>query len=263
MNKGILIAAVVSAEALWAQGTPRTITTSSPDNFPGWNGEPTGVGLPHGQAGPVTGRPLTATEVYRSTQTLADGTHVDRSDTALFYRDIQGRMRTESQGTVVIFDPVAGFLYFPHPADKTYSQTAIGNPNALTWVAATGSGMSVMLSGARQAPGDPAALLAQRRLGLPASRPVTETLAPQNVNGIPSNGSRVTIIIPRGALGNDREIKVVNERWYSDDLKVLVKSTNSDPRYGVTTYDLTQVVQGPPDPALFQAPVGYRLLPSR
>jgi hypothetical protein len=79
------------------------------------------------------------------------------------------------------------------------------------------------------------------------------------VNGILANGSLVTIAIPKGALGNDREIRVVNERWYSDDLKVLVKSIHTDPRYGVTAYDLTRVTQGPPNPALFQVPADYKL----
>jgi hypothetical protein len=73
----------------------------------------------------------------------------------------------------------------------------------------------------------------------------------------------VTITIPKGALGNDREMKVVTERWYSDELKVLVKSVNSDPRYGVTTYDLTQVVRVAPDPLLFHVPADYRPQPAR
>lgn len=237
MNKAILSLAVLTPAMVWGQV----------------------ASLPRGQAGPVVGKPLTATEIYRSTQVLADGTRVDLNDTSLFYRDDQGRMRTESKGSVVIFDPVAGFVYFPRAANKMYRESPIGSASAWTWVAATGSGTSVTSSAVKQAPGDPAALVAQRRFGLPASAPVTETLAPQVVNGILANGSRVILTIPKGALGNDRDIKVVNERWYSDDLKVLVKSTNTDPRYGVTTYDLTQVVQGPPNPALFQVPADYKL----
>jgi hypothetical protein len=171
-------------------------------------------------------------------------------------------MRTEGQGAIVIFDPVAGLSYLMRTTSKTYSQSAIGNPNAWTFVSAAGTEASVRPSAARQAPGDPAVAIAQRRYGLPASQPVTETLAPRIVNGIMADGSRVTITIPKGALGNDRDMKVVSERWYSDELKVLVKSVNSDPRYGVTTYDLTQVVQGPPDPSLFHVPADFKLQPS-
>jgi hypothetical protein len=56
------------------------------------------VGLPPGQAGPVPGNPLTATAAYRLTQILANATRMNYSDTSLFHRDEQGRMRTESRG---------------------------------------------------------------------------------------------------------------------------------------------------------------------
>ena len=252
MKKTILVLAVLAPAVMSAQ------SISS-----GWGARLGGAeGIPSGQAGPVLDKPLTATEVYRSTQVLVDGTRVDHTDTSLFYRDDRGRMRTEAQGAIVIFDPVAGLSYLMRTSNKTYSQSAIGNPNALTWVSAAGTEASVRPSTARQAPGDPAVAMAQRRFGLPASQPITETLAPRTVNGIMANGSRVTITIPKGALGNDRDMRVVSERWYSDELKVLVKSVNSDPRYGVTTYDLTQAVQGPPDPSLFHVPADFRLQPS-
>lgn len=53
------------------------------------------------------------------------------------------------------------------------------------------------------------------------------------------------------------EFKIVSERWYSDDLQVLLKTINSDPRFGVNTYELTNLTQGPPDAALFQIPPDY------
>lgn len=249
MKKTILVLAVLVPAVVSAQ----SISSGSGVGSRG------GGDMPSGQAGPVLDKPLTATEVYRSTQVLANGTRVDHTDTSLFYRDDRGRMRTESQGAIVIFDPVAGLSYLMRTSNKMYSQSAIGNPNAWTWVSAAGTEASVRPSAARQAPGDPAAAMAQRRFGLPASQPVTEMLAPRIVNGIMANGSQVTITIPKGALGNDRDMRVVSERWYSDELKVLVKSVNTDPRYGVTTYDLTQVVQGPPNPALFQVPADYKL----
>ena len=60
-----------------------------------------------------------------------------------------------------------------------------------------------------------------------------------------------------GTFGNDREVKVVNETWYPDDLQIMVKSSNSDPRFGVTTYELTDILQGSPDPSLFTIPADY------
>ena len=86
-----------------------------------------------------------------------------------------------------------------------------------------------------------------------------EDLQPQVVNGIRAKGSRVTMTIPKGAFGNDRDVKVINERWYSDDLQVLLKSSNSDPRFGVTTYELTNIMRAAPDPSLFRVPTDYSL----
>ena len=75
----------------------------------------------------------------------------------------------------------------------------------------------------------------------------------------PAEGSGSGKALKRGYFGNDRDVNVVNERWYSDDLQVLLKSSNSDPRFGVTTYELTNITQVLPDPSLFQVPADYTL----
>jgi hypothetical protein len=49
----------------------------------------------------------------------------------------------------------------------------------------------------------------------------------------------------------------VNERWYSPELQTVVLSKNSDPRMGETTYRLTNISRGEPDPSLFQVPTDY------
>jgi RNA polymerase sigma factor (sigma-70 family) len=66
-----------------------------------------------------------------------------------------------------------------------------------------------------------------------------------------------------GRIGNNRDIHVVNERWYSNDLQRLVKTVNSAPRFGVTTYQLANIVQGTQDPALFQIPSDYAVVEPR
>jgi hypothetical protein len=86
---------------------------------------------------------------------------------------------------------------------------------------------------------------------------VTEDLGTQLINGVQAHGVRATLTIAVGAIGNDRPLKVVTETWSSDALGVLVKSMNSDPRFGTTTYELTNIVQGPPNPALFEIPGDY------
>ena len=87
----------------------------------------------------------------------------------------------------------------------------------------------------------------------------TENLGNQNVNGVSCQGTRITMTIPKGQIGNDREIKVITEQWFSNDLGLLVKSSTSDPRFGDTTYQLNNIVRAAPDPALFQIPADYTI----
>ena len=83
------------------------------------------------------------------------------------------------------------------------------------------------------------------------------------INGINAEGHRSVIKIPAGQIGNNREIQVVSERWFSNDLQMTVKTSNTDPRFGDSTYELTNIVQGAQDPSLFQVPAGFTDLNSR
>lgn len=244
---------------------------SSPFQQPGWIAAP-GSSLvnyptlrPDAQSGPVVGKPLSATESRSTTQTLADGTHVRDSSSSLFYRDAQGRMRSESPTQALIFDPVAGYTYQLDLRNRTYWKGTIRD--AVVSIAAIGNRTSInSQSGSVFGGPGPATLRWQAAPGKNErhalitsihSNAVTETLPSQVTSGIVIRGSRITETIPMGTFGNDRDIKIVSERWFSDDLQVLVKSSNSDPRFGVTTYELTNIVQNPPDPSLFQVPADF------
>ena len=54
-------------------------------------------------------------------------------------------------------------------------------------------------------------------------------------------------------------INIVDERWYSPELQVVVMTRHSDPRYGETTYRLTNISRAEPAAALFQVPSDYTL----
>jgi hypothetical protein len=65
---------------------------------------------------------------------------------------------------------------------------------------------------------------------------------------------------PEGTMGNDRPITTVTETWTSADLKTVVLSKVSDPRFGDSTTKLTNIVMAEPDPALFQVPGEYSIV---
>jgi len=52
-------------------------------------------------------------------------------------------------------------------------------------------------------------------------------------------------------------LKNVTELWESRELGIMVKSVNADPRFGTTTYELTNISTSSPDPSLFRVPAGY------
>ena len=88
----------------------------------------------------------------------------------------------------------------------------------------------------------------------------TESLGTQDFEGVMAEGSRTTTTIPADAIGNERPIEIVYERWYSKDLGMLVYSKHSDPRFGEQTYRLTNINRSEPDPSLFEVPPGYKVV---
>jgi hypothetical protein len=84
-----------------------------------------------------------------------------------------------------------------------------------------------------------------------------ESLGTQMVEGVQAEGTRTTITIPAGSIGNDLPIQIVSERWYSPELKTVVMTKHSDPRMGDTVYHLTNINRNEPAPSLFQAPPDY------
>jgi TonB family protein len=90
----------------------------------------------------------------------------------------------------------------------------------------------------------------------------TEQLAKQMVEGVECEGVRAITTMPAGAIGNERPIETVNETWFSQELKIMILSKRSDPRFGETTYRVTNISRSEPDAALFQIPSEYTIIDS-
>jgi len=82
-------------------------------------------------------------------------------------------------------------------------------------------------------------------------------LGTQTIEGVQATGTKSVLTIEAGAIGNDQAIQIVSEEWYSPDLKTVVLSKKSDPRFGDVVYSLTQINRAEPDPTLFQVPSNY------
>ena len=87
----------------------------------------------------------------------------------------------------------------------------------------------------------------------------TESLGKQNIEGVEAEGTRSTVTIPAGEIGNERAIEIVSERWYSPELQVVVMTRHSDPRNGETVYRLTNINRSEPAKSLFEVPSDYTI----
>ena len=92
---------------------------------------------------------------------------------------------------------------------------------------------------------------------------VTEMLGSREFDGVKADGKRTTRTIPAGAIGNERPIAVVSERWFSAELNVVVMSRNVDPRSGETVYRLANIKRGEPPAELFKVPADYKVREER
>jgi hypothetical protein len=79
------------------------------------------------------------------------------------------------------------------------------------------------------------------------------------IEGVAAEGTKTTLTIPEGAIGNERPIDVVTESWYSPQLKTTVMTKTTDPRSGETVYSLKNIRLEEPAANLFTVPADYSI----
>jgi hypothetical protein len=245
----------------------------------------------------VKNAPYTADQISESTQVLGDGTRIHNESKVTITRDSQGRVRRETPDSISIWDPVESVTYMLNPKTMTMGQTRVftnntsgsrmvgAPPNKNLIYSFSTDGPNLPEAGARDVqiegmntivikdgaePGSAAeyklraaaeagsvqAAAGPRRTVQTEAR--HESLGVQRMEGISAEGARETSTIEAGAIGNDRPLTIVSERWYSQELQTEMMTKHSDPRTGEQTTHLTNVRLGEPDPSLFQVPAGYQ-----
>jgi hypothetical protein len=77
------------------------------------------------------------------------------------------------------------------------------------------------------------------------------------VEGVEATGTRSTTTIPAGEIGNDRDIEITDERWYSPELQLTVLTRHFDPRSGENVYKLVNIQRIEQVRSLFEIPTNY------
>jgi hypothetical protein len=84
-----------------------------------------------------------------------------------------------------------------------------------------------------------------------------ESLGNDVTDGVNVIGSRETVTINAGVVGNSQPLVTTREFWYSPDLQVNLSITRKDPREGTQVIRVSDISRSDPDPALFKVPDGY------
>jgi hypothetical protein len=203
----------------------------------------------------VTGAPFSAVAVSETTQTLGDGNHISRRTETNLFRDSQGRFRKNvtisgaPNSFVVISDPVSGTSYILHAESKTAEKMG-------------GHGMKGPRKGAMK-DAIKGKMGARQQELMAEGNLKKEDLGTQPVGGVSAQGTRYTRTIPVGQIGNEKPIVIKSEHWYSNDLQMVVMSKRSDPRFGDTTYTLTNIQRTEPAASLFNVPSDYTVTQGR
>jgi len=231
----------------------------------------------------VKGAPYSAQVVTEITQTLSDGNRIVNRTTASLYRDSEGRTRREqtlrtiggfatagdAPQMIFINDPVAQMSYVldarthvarkmpffrfevrvappaeagkppgpPEGAGPLAGGESNGNVYVMTEPPASGGYRVEYFGGGKRAK--------------------AESLGKQLIEGVQAEGTRTTVTIAAGEIGNELPIAIVNERWFSPELETVVMSRQTDPRFGDTVYRLTNIDRSEPDKSLFEVPGDY------
>lgn len=241
----------------------------------------------------VKGAPYSAQAVTEHSQLLSDGNRINRKTAATIYRDSEGRTRrdetlpaigpyatADERQTIFISDPVAGVSYVLHPKrqialknqsvklerSRVPAPGSVGPPGAGPHIETFE--MKIQAPRGKRVIGGESGAVKMETLP-PGSgqmffkkgpdHTVSQSLGKQLVEGVEAEGTRTTVTIPAGEIGNERPIEIVEERWYSTELQTVVMSRHSDPLAGETLYKLTNINRSEPDRSLFEVPADYKI----
>lgn len=204
----------------------------------------------------VTNAPFSAQVNRETVQVLSDGTRMDRKETGSIARDSVGRTREEI--TLSALGPFAASGQAPHiafirdpAAGKDYTIYIINEDKKTVIAFSHPAGTN-----------EPGRRLMKQKMNAGEDSNVqTVSLGTKTIDGLTVQGTRRTRTIPVGQIGNDRPIVITRDEWYSPDLQMVISSTRSDPRFGTTTYQLTNINRAEPPQSLFMVPPDYTVAP--
>jgi hypothetical protein len=189
----------------------------------------------------IPGKPFSSKVELEMVNQLPDGTLITHTTYNIDARDLLGRTRNEARNWINPSgeEPILTRIELYDPATRMRTNLFPLAKLATQWAASTPS-TSLPKKGDK-------------------SEITRESLGEDVIEGIPVRGTRVTQVYPTGTLGNDRPLTIVTESWFSQDLKIALLTKRADPRYGVQTVRVTELLEREPEASLFAIPENYKV----
>jgi hypothetical protein len=196
----------------------------------------------------IPNAPFSATLSTESVRMLADGGRITLVNHRAIARDGAGRIFQERRLLVPpdgehesvitqteISDPGAHELYICKPDEHVCQLESYSPP----FFAGTPSAINLAQKNSR------------------------EDLGKEFIGGLEAAGTRETTVVEPGVIGNDSELHIIREYWYSPQLSINLSSKLQDPRIGTQDFELSNIIPGEPDPKLFKVPPGSQVIDLR
>jgi hypothetical protein len=209
---------------------------------------------------PVVGAPFSADATTTLTWTSSDGMPRQVSAMARYYRDSSGRVRVEQVGfaedgpnassrtTFITIDAAPGRnVVTLDPSRRIVRPESRG---ILGQIFNGGSSFAIPVDASR---------FRFRAYITPVNYGWVDLLRNRQIAGIETTGRRAVTPIPVGRVGNSRPQEIVDERWVSPELNVVIYARTSDPVTGVFEYRLANIDRAEPSPDLFVVPPDYTM----
>jgi len=193
---------------------------------------------------PIAGAPFTATVTIENALPMPDGSVDTKHTVNLIGRDSRGRIHNERRrlvpesfrGTpmlqeVHLFDPQTRLSIYYDPMSRIARQRVLPEPPQSAGVA------------------PPPRANSQVKV---------EDLGTTTLNDLDAKGTWRTFTVPAKLSGTGAPVEVVDEYWYSEDLRINLLVRRSDPRTGVQTVAISSIERVEPAPAFFEVPEGYK-----
>jgi beta-lactamase regulating signal transducer with metallopeptidase domain len=237
----------------WAQTTSAALPTTAFATAEG-AAMPSGSAISRGvYVTPVPGAPFSALALQEMTQILNDGSSFQRKTSALIARDSQGRIHNETHEVIPasstedpgllwvhLYDPNTRANLFLNPYTHIAQQTIVTHPASTV----------------------PPANWAQHELADVRLPPGIreEDLGDSVIEGLDVHGYRRTITVSEKLSGTGKPVHVVDEYWYSEELRLDLIMKHDDPRTGSLVITVTKLNVNEPPVELFDVPREYKVV---